>query len=91
MSELKKRLEGVLQGKERKPEYNDAAVKRTFAAFYTAFTEQSFQKRMEKDRRVEDLVLIFYSNAAKELQKTKPPAMILGSSWLIGTWLCSYG
>ena len=73
MSELEKRLTGVLMGKERKPEYNDAAIKRTFAAFFNAFTEQSFKKRMEKDRRVEDLVLIFFSNATKELQKGKTP------------------
>ncbi len=73
MMELEKRLTGVLIGKEKKPEYNDATIKRTFAAFLNAFTEQSFRKRMEKDRRVEDLVLIFFSNATKELQKGKTP------------------
>lgn len=73
MSELEKRLTGVLMGKEKKPEYGDATVKRTFAAFLNAFKEQSFRKRMEKDRRVEDLVLIFFSNATKELQKGKAP------------------
>ena len=73
MSELEKRLKSVLMGRERKPEYNDPTVKRTFAAFLNAFTEQSFRKRMEKDRRVEDLVLIFFSNATKELQKGKSP------------------
>lgn len=73
MSELEKRLASVLMGKERKPEYNDPMIKRTFAAFLNAFTEQSFRKRMEKDRRVEDLVLIFFSNATKELQKGKSP------------------
>jgi len=73
-SELEKRLTGVLLGKEKRPEYNDGTVKRTFAAFFNAFTEQSFKKRMEKDRRVEDLVLIFFSNATKELQKGKSPS-----------------
>ena len=71
MAELEKRLTGVIMGKERRPEYNDASVKRTFAAFFNAFTEQGFKKRMEKDRRVEDLVLIFFSNATRELQKGK--------------------
>lgn len=74
MSELEKRLTGVLMGREKKPEYNDAAIKRTFAAFLNVLTEPSFKKRMEKDRRVEDLVLIFFSNATKELQKGKSPA-----------------
>ena len=71
MAKLKERLMGLLMGKEKKPEYNDAAVKRSFAAFYNAFSEPSFEKRMEKDRRVEDLVLIFFSNATKELSKGK--------------------
>ena len=71
MAELEKKLTGVLMGKERRPEYNDPVVKRTFAVFYTAFTEHSFRKRMEQDRRVEDLVLIFFSSATKELQKGK--------------------
>lgn len=73
MDELEKRLANVLMGKEKSPEFQDAAVKRSFAAFFNAFTEQSFKKRMEKDRRVEDLVLIFFSNATKELQKGKLP------------------
>ncbi len=73
MAELEKRLTGVLMGKEKRAEYNDAAVKRTFAAFFNAFSEPSFKKRMEKDRRVEDLVLIFFSNATKELSKGKQP------------------
>ena len=72
MAELEKRLTGVLMGKEKRAEYNnDAAIKRTFAAFFNAFSEPSFKKRMEKDRRVEDLVLIFFSNATKELSKGK--------------------
>ncbi|OWP01299.1 hypothetical protein B2J93_5579 [Marssonina coronariae] len=71
MSPLEKRIQGVLVGRERLPGYNDAAVKRTFAEAYTAFTEAGFRKRMDKERRVEDLVLIFYSNATKALQKGK--------------------
>ena len=73
LTELDKRLAGVLMGKEKKPEYMDKDVKRTFAAFYNAFKEPGFNKRMEKDRRVEDLVLIFYSNATKELSKGRAP------------------
>ena len=73
MSPLEKRMQGVLMGTERLPGYNDAALKRTFAEAYTAFTEAGFRKRMDKERRVEDLVLIFYSNATKSLQKGKAP------------------
>jgi len=73
MSELDKRITGVLVGKERMPEYKDATVKRTFAVFLNEFKAPQFRKSMEKDRRVEDLLLIFFSNATKELQKGKLP------------------
>ncbi|EEQ33228.1 C2 domain-containing protein [Microsporum canis CBS 113480] len=73
VNELEKRLTGVLIGKEHRKEFQDATVKRTFGAFLNSLKEQSFKKRMEKDRRVEDLVLIFFSNATKELSKGKAP------------------
>ncbi|KAF2470934.1 uncharacterized protein BDR25DRAFT_286235 [Lindgomyces ingoldianus] len=72
MNELDKRMTGVLMGKERMPEYKDPVVKRTFAVFLNEFKAPQFRKSMEKDRRVEDLLLIFFSNATKELQKGKP-------------------
>ncbi|RAL63192.1 hypothetical protein DID88_004271 [Monilinia fructigena] len=71
MSQLEKRLQGILRGTERRPEYKEQVVKRTFAEAYTALTEPGFRKRMDKERRVEDLVLIFYSNTTKSLQKGK--------------------
>jgi hypothetical protein len=71
--ELDKRITGVLVGKERMPEFNDPLVKRTFAAFLNEFKNPTFRKSMEKDRRVEDLLLIFFSKATSELQKGKGP------------------
>ncbi|KAK6386928.1 hypothetical protein LTS17_000192 [Exophiala oligosperma] len=73
IKELEKRLQGILIGKERRPEYQDAVVKRTFAIFLNTLSDPSFKKRMDADRRVEDLVLIFFSNTTKELQRGKPP------------------
>ncbi|KIV95853.1 hypothetical protein PV10_03458 [Exophiala mesophila] len=73
VKELEKRLQGILMGKERRQEYQDSVVKRVFAAFLNALSDPSFKKRMEADRRAEDLVLIFFSNATRELQKGKPP------------------
>ncbi|EMD59501.1 hypothetical protein GGP41_004456 [Bipolaris sorokiniana] len=73
MAALDKRITKVLMGQERMPEFQDATVKRTFAVFLNAFKDPSFRKNMDKDRRVEDLLLIFYSNATKELQKGKAP------------------
>ncbi|KAH4183835.1 hypothetical protein HBI70_188030 [Parastagonospora nodorum] len=73
MGELDKRITKVLMGTERMPEYKDATVKRTFAVFLNEFKDPRFRKNMDKDRRVEDLLLIFFSNATKELQKGKAP------------------
>lgn len=73
MTELDRRITYVLVGKEKRPEYGDSLVKRSFAAFLNAFKEFHFRKSMEKDRRVEDLLLIFFSNATKEMQKGKSP------------------
>ena len=73
MGVVEKRLKGVLVGAERMPEYADALVKRSFAAFLNEFTNPAFRKGVEKDRKPEDLILIFYSSATKELQKGKAP------------------
>jgi len=69
--ELDKRITGVLMGKERSPEFADSLVKRTFAAFLNEFKKPEFRRSMEKDRRVEDLILIFFSTATKQLQLQK--------------------
>ena len=73
IAELEKRLQGVLFGTEKRPEYKDTVVKRSFGIFLNALKEPSFRKQMEKDRRAEDLMLIFFSNTTRELQKGKPP------------------
>jgi len=73
MAELDKRITGVLMNKEKMPEYNDALVKRTFAAFLNELKNPTFRRSMEKDRKVEDLLLIFFSKATSELQKGKAP------------------
>jgi len=71
--QLEKRMTGVLRGIERLPGYNDAAVKRTFAEAYTAFTSRDFQKSIDKDRKVEPLILIFYSAATKAQGRGRAP------------------
>ncbi|KAG9248450.1 hypothetical protein BJ878DRAFT_488357 [Calycina marina] len=73
MGSLDKRIQGVVQGSERLPEFKDAAVRRSFAVAYTAFAEPGFRQRMDKERRLEDLVLIFYSKATQCLQAGASP------------------
>jgi hypothetical protein len=70
---LLERLGGVLTGSERLPGFNDAAVKRSFAEAYTAFSERNFRKTIDKERKFEPLVLIFYSSASKASSKGRAP------------------
>lgn len=70
---LIERVGGVLRGSERMPGYNDAAVKRSFAEAYTAFSEKTFRKTIDKERKFEPLILIFYSAASKAAQKGRAP------------------
>lgn len=72
-TQLLDRVGGVLRGSEPLPGFNDAAVKRSFAEAYTAFSEKNFRKTIDKERKFEPLVLIFYSSATKAAQKGKAP------------------
>lgn len=56
-------------GKEPGKEYQDGSVKRSFASFYNVFRERAFYKQMKESRKAEDLMLIFYSQATKDVQK----------------------
>lgn len=68
---LKERIQLVLMGQDRQVEYKDAAVKRTFGSFYSAFVEPRYYENTAKSRRPEDLLLIFYTHATKELRQIK--------------------
>ncbi|ORY65920.1 uncharacterized protein BCR38DRAFT_456596 [Pseudomassariella vexata] len=67
---LEKRMTGVLMGTERLPGYTDSAVRRTFGEAYTAFTSAAFRKSIDKDRKIEPLLMIFFSAAEKACKAT---------------------
>lgn len=72
MDALDKRVKGVLIGREKLPELNnDSLIKRSFGAFLNDFLNPVKRKSLERDRKMEDLLLIFYANGVKELQKGK--------------------
>ncbi|KAF5622652.1 C2 domain protein [Fusarium tjaetaba] len=72
-SALLERCGGVLRGSERLPGYNDAAVKRSFAEAYTTFSERNFRKTIDKERKLEPLILMFYTSTTKAAQKGAAP------------------
>jgi hypothetical protein len=74
MAALDKRVTGVLVGTEKLPEFNnDPLIKRSFGAFLNEFKNPVKRKSLERDRKMEDLLLIFYAHGVKELQKGKTP------------------
>ncbi|KAK5079791.1 hypothetical protein LTR70_008981 [Exophiala xenobiotica] len=70
---LEKRLQTVIKIEDRRPEYQDPQVRRTFAIFFLHYTDPTFHKQIEESKRAEDLVLMFFSKATQELSKGKPP------------------
>ncbi|ROT36838.1 hypothetical protein SODALDRAFT_314461 [Sodiomyces alkalinus F11] len=68
--DLEKKMKEVLQGTSPLPGYNDPAVKRSFALAFNSFTERAFQKSVDKDRKIEPYILMFYSSARKAAQST---------------------
>ncbi len=66
---LEKRISGVLVGTEKMPGFNDAAIKRTFGEAYAAFTKDDFQRTVDRDRKLEPFILMFFT-AANKAQKS---------------------
>ncbi|KAL2756351.1 hypothetical protein ACRALDRAFT_1050352 [Sodiomyces alcalophilus JCM 7366] len=68
--DLENKMKEVLQGTSPLPGYNDPAVKRSFALAFNSFTEKSFQRSVDKDRKIEPYILMFYSSARKAAVST---------------------
>lgn len=70
---LEKRMGHVVRGTEKLQGFSDPNLKRSFAEAYTSFTEASFRKSLDKDRKLEPLILIFYSSASRAQGRGKAP------------------
>lgn len=70
---LEKRLQAIIKNEDKRPEYQDPIVKRTFAIFLNHYSEPTFRKQATESKRAEELVLMFYSKAMTELSRGKPP------------------
>jgi hypothetical protein len=64
---LKDKLENIFKGRE--PKYHDQLVRATFGTFFNHYMEPSYYKQVKENRKIEELVLIFYSKATAELKK----------------------
>lgn len=77
---LERRMQGVMMGTERAPGYSDPDIKRSFAEAYNTFGTSAMQKTLDKERKIEPLVLQFYSSATKAC-RPHPPAQATDDSW----------
>lgn len=71
MEALDKRLSRVVIGQEKMQEYGDSQVKRIFAIFLNEFKRPEFRKQVDKDRQINELLLMFFSRTYNELMKTR--------------------
>lgn len=71
---LRDKLQLIFMGRD--PKYQDQLVRYTFGAFFNHFVEPSYFKQVKENRKIEDIVLIFFSKATAELKKRLP-----GDEW----------
>jgi hypothetical protein len=71
---LRDKLQLIFMGRD--PKYQDQLVRYTFGAFFNHFIEPSYFKQVKENRKIEDIMLIFFSKATAELKKRLP-----GDEW----------
>ncbi|KAH7882233.1 hypothetical protein F5I97DRAFT_1913420 [Phlebopus sp. FC_14] len=64
---LEQRLQSIAMGKD--PAYSDQFTRRTMAVFYGQFMGDPFRRQMKENRSIEELILMFASQATNVLRK----------------------
>lgn len=64
---LEQRLQDIAMGKDAA--YSDQLVRRTMAVFYGQFKVDTFRRQMKENRKIEELILMFATNATNILKK----------------------
>ncbi|KAF8889044.1 hypothetical protein BD779DRAFT_1521688 [Infundibulicybe gibba] len=73
---LEQKLQNIAMGKDSA--YSDQLLRRTMAKFYGQFMVESFKRQMKENRKIEDLILMFATNATTVLKKEPTLA---GDGW----------
>ena len=60
--------------------YHDQLIRRTMAVFYGQVKDESFRRQMKENRKIEELILMFATNATNVLKKEPTLA---GDGWKI--------
>ncbi|KAF9562889.1 cytoplasm protein [Agrocybe pediades] len=73
---LEQKLQDIAMGKEAA--YSDQFVRRTMAKFYGQLMVDQFKRQMKENRKIEELILMFATNATSVLKKEPSLA---GEGW----------
>ncbi|CAL1698172.1 unnamed protein product [Somion occarium] len=75
---LEQKLQDIAMGRD--PGYSDQLIRRTMAVFYGQVKDESFRRQMKENRKIEELILMFATNATNVLKKEPTLA---GDGWKI--------
>jgi len=53
----------------RDPKYQDQLIRATFGAYFNHYVDPSYLRQLKENRKIEEIILIFYSKATAELKK----------------------
>ncbi|KAJ8074784.1 hypothetical protein PM082_019109 [Marasmius tenuissimus] len=73
---LEQKLQDIAMGKDAS--YSDQLVRRTMAKFYGQFMVDSFKRQMKENRKIEELILLFATQATGVLRKE---STLAGDMW----------
>ncbi|KAI0742851.1 hypothetical protein C8Q80DRAFT_1109139 [Daedaleopsis nitida] len=73
---LEQKLQDIAMGKDAA--YSDQLTRRTMAVFYGQVKDETFRRQMKENRKIEELILMFATNATNVLKKEPTLA---GDGW----------
>ncbi|KAG8835271.1 hypothetical protein FRC17_004578 [Serendipita sp. 399] len=74
---LDQRMQDIAMGKDQT--YHDQITRRTIARFWTTFKDPTFYRQMERNRKVEELILNFVTTASASLRQD--PQLAASEAW----------
>ncbi|KAH9943788.1 hypothetical protein B0H21DRAFT_478963 [Amylocystis lapponica] len=75
---LEQKLQDIAMGKDAA--YSDQLTRRTMAVFYGQVKDDNFRRQMKENRKIEELILMFATNATNVLKKEPSLA---GDGWKV--------
>ncbi|KIP06404.1 hypothetical protein PHLGIDRAFT_30503 [Phlebiopsis gigantea 11061_1 CR5-6] len=75
---LEQKLQDIAMGKD--PAYSDQLIRRTMAVFYGQVKDDTFRRQMKENRKIEEMILMFATNATNVLRKEPTLA---GDGWKV--------